>query len=47
MPKGSRVVETEYFVDRAGTYQSGLATARCAYAPEFSAREKAYTVNVE
>lgn len=47
LPKGKRVIETEYFVDRAGTYQSGLVVARCAYAPEFSAREKAYTVTVK
>lgn len=47
MPKGKRVIETEYFVDRAGTYQSGLVVARCAYAPEFSAREKAYIITVK
>ena len=41
MPKGKHVIESEYFVDRAGTYQSGLIIARCAYAPEFSARDKA------
>jgi len=44
LPKGKHVIETEYFVDRTGTYQSGLAIARCAYAPEFSARDKAITL---
>lgn len=47
LSKGTHVIETEYFVDRAGTYQSGLATARCAYAPEFSARDKAITLTIK
>ena len=32
---GTHVIETEYFLDRPGTYQLGLATALCCYAPEF------------
>lgn len=38
--KGTHQIETEYYVDRAGTYQSGSATLQCVYAPAFSARDK-------
>ena len=37
MAKGEHVIETEYFIDRNGTYCSGSCTAQCAYAPEFKA----------
>lgn len=41
MAKGSHVVETEYYIDCAGEYQSGTCTAQCAYAPEFMGRDSA------
>ncbi len=47
LSKGKHVFETEYFVDRAGTYQSGLVTATCSYAPEFSARDKSIILNTK
>ena len=34
-PKGRRVIETEYYIDRPGTYETGTCTVQCAYAPEF------------
>ena len=37
MPKGKRVIETEYYIGRTGTYQSGTCSAQCAYSPEFRA----------
>ena len=37
MPKGKRVIETDYYIDRTGTYQTGTCSAQCAYSPEFSA----------
>ena len=37
MAKGRHTVETEYYIDRAGTYLSGTCTVQCAYAPEFRA----------
>ncbi len=37
--KGKHVVETEYFIYRSGDYRAGPATVRCAYAPEYQARE--------
>ncbi|MBP5278017.1 MAG: hypothetical protein J6Z18_05980 [Prevotella sp.] len=45
--KGKHQMETEYYVDRAGTYQSGSATLQCVYAPAFSARDKAIVFNVK
>ena len=47
LPKGKREMETDYYVDRPGTYQSGTVTVQCAYAPAFSARDKAITFKVE
>ena len=47
LSKGKHVVETEYYVDRAGRYETGTCTVECAYSPEFSAREKAKVINVE
>ena len=47
LPKGTRTIETEYFVDRAGKYQSGSITMQCAYAPAFAARDKAITFVVK
>lgn len=38
MAKGTHVVETEYYIDRAGDYTSGTCTAQCAYSPEFMGR---------
>lgn len=35
LPKGKRVIETEYYIDRAGTYETGTCTVQCAYAPEY------------
>ena len=46
MAKGTHVVETEYFVDREGVYQSGTCTAQCAYAPEYTGRQGAIKVKV-
>ena len=36
MRKGSYVIEYTVYVDRAGTYQAGMAAIQSAYAPEFS-----------
>ncbi len=47
LAKGKHTIETEYYVDRAGTYKSGIVTAKCAYAPEFQARDKALTIEIK
>ena len=44
--KGKHVIETEYFVDRAGTYETGTCTVQCAYAPEFRATTKSLVLKV-
>lgn len=45
LAKGKHVMETLYYIDRAGNYTSGIVTAKCAYAPEFQARDK--SLNIE
>ena len=47
MAKGKHVVETEYYIDRAGVYQTGTCTAQCAYAPEYSGRTGATVIQVD
>ncbi len=47
LSKGKHVVETDYYVDRAGTYQTGTCIVQCAYSPEFGARTKAVALSVE
>ncbi len=37
LAKGKYTMETEYFVDRAGQYETGTCTVQCAYAPEYRA----------
>ena len=44
MSKGRHIIESEYYVDRKGTYQSGSCTVRCAYAPEFSGNTEIMTI---
>lgn len=47
LAKGKHIVETTYYVDRCGIYQTGTCTVQCAYSPEFMARTKAVTLNVK
>lgn len=47
MAKGKRVIETEYHIDRAGTYETGTCTAGCAYAPEYRSTAKSQTIIVK
>jgi hypothetical protein len=47
MPKGTRVIETEYHIDRPGTYETGTCTVQCAYAPEFHGITKSHTLNIK
>ena len=35
LSKGKHVIETEYYVDREGEYETGTCTVQCAYAPEY------------
>ena len=47
LPKGRHLVETEYYIDRAGDYETGTCTVGCAYAPEFRATAPSITLHVE
>lgn len=47
LAKGKHVVETTYYVDRAGDYTSGTCTVQCAYAPEFNGRDAAITIKAK
>ena len=45
--KGKHVIESEYFIDRPGTYETGSCTVMCAYAPEFRGTTKSQTIIVK
>ena len=47
LAKGKHVIETEYYIDRPGTYETGTCTASCAYSPEFRGVAKSQTIKVE
>jgi hypothetical protein len=47
LSKGTHVIETEYYMDRAGTYETGTATVECAYSPEFRATTKSETLKID
>lgn len=47
LPKGRHIIETEYYIDRAGTYETGMCTAQCAYSPEFRGTTKSLTITVQ
>jgi hypothetical protein len=46
LTKGKHVIETEYYIDRTGLYETGTCTAQCAYAPEFRATTHSLTLSV-
>ena len=47
LAKGKHVVETEYYIVRAGTYETGTCTVGCAYAPEYRATTPSMTLKVK
>lgn len=47
LPKGKHYVETEYYIDRAGTYETGTCTVQCAYAPEFRATTQSVQLRIK
>lgn len=47
MTKGRHVIETVYYVDRIGTYETGTCSAGCAYAPEYRATATSRTITVK
>ena len=47
MSKGKHTIETEYYIDRAGTYETGTCTVGCAYAPEYRATASSMMIKVK
>ena len=45
--KGVYVLEHSYRVARGGTYETGLATVQCAYAPEYASHSTGGSVTIE
>ena len=45
--RSPRYIETEYYIEREGTYHSGCATAVCAYADEFRGTAPAYSLTIK
>ena len=45
--KGHHEIETEYYIDRPGTYETGSCTVMCAYSPEFRGTTKSQTIIVK
>lgn len=45
--KGVYVLEHSYRVARGGTYETGLATVQCAYAPEYASHSAGGTVIIK
>ena len=46
LSKGTHVIESEYYIDRAGLYETGTCTVECAYAPEFRGVAPSLTLEV-
>lgn len=46
LPKGTRIIEQVYYLNRSGSYQMGTVTAQCAYAPEYVATAHTSRFNV-
>lgn len=44
--KGTHVIETQYYIERAGTYTSDKATVVCTYAPEFHGSTDSYKLKI-
>ena len=47
LSKGTHVIESEYFIDRAGLYETGTCTVECAYAPEFRGVAPSLTLEIK
>lgn len=47
LPKGTHVIETAYYIDRKGDYETGTCTVQCAYSPEYYGRAKSQKLTVK
>jgi len=46
IPRGTYVIEEEFYVEREGRYNAGIPTLRCSYAKEYQAHFENQTVTV-
>lgn len=46
LPRGTYVIEEDWLITHAGTYQTGAATIRCVYAPEFQAHSNGNLIKI-
>ena len=47
LSKGTHTIESEYYIDRVGLYETGTCTVECAYAPEFRGIAPSLTLDVK
>ncbi len=47
LSKGKHVIETDYYIDRAGRYETGTCSVQCTYAPEYRAVAPSNTLIVK
>ena len=47
LSKGTHTIESEYYIDRAGCYETGTCTVECAYAPEFRGLAPSITIEIK
>ena len=47
LSKGTHTIESEYYIDRVGRYETGTCSVGCAYAPEFRGTTSSVTIEVE
>ena len=46
LSKGKHVIETEYYIDREGKYETGTCTVQCAYSPEYRGTAKSQILTI-
>lgn len=46
LPKGKHVIETEYYIDREGIYETGTCSVQCAYVSEYRGVAPSVRLNV-
>ena len=47
LSKGTHTIESDYYIDRAGLYETGTCTVECAYAPEFRGIAPSLTLDIK
>lgn len=47
LPKGTHIIDIDYYVERPGTYESGTAVLSGVYAPEYTAHSESVEIKVK